>query len=696
MKVRGDKKVGRIDGAAEAPVPSKPAPQTSDADLGLARPSDEAPPSLRELTRARSAREVKDVRALSDVVSFERFRAIAQDAVARVPDLEVPDSETLLRQPADRDVLALGGLAKLATEQVETLGDGWECLAPLDQRNNVSLGGPTIEKVGVGPRGIEDPLGGLEHFWRGELVFHHDGSERSSVQHGYSVLAEALRFLRFANELPGLEVDDASWARLAKIGPREMGNLGRGAQGKYLIEKPLAKMAHAVGDDTRKVLGLLREHDLLACVADGPYQLQRALFDPAEDPHAMKKLVARLVADGWNANELRDARRILRLSPAEAVTFTELALSMVAAPKDALVEAVAGIETIAFSMRLADTLESDPAMREAVDALRSPVAFYTAMFTRSELAAGSNLEVTFGIAVPRDGGLSEQIQSEQLSVAQRMLASLAGRPEADKSELAELLFRVADYDDELDPPHGSDRVAYAILKALDSADADVQMRCFEGVVDRSLGYHDISEILLALSRPSDRLKEAVAEKVDAYLAGDTKGLDVELTRLAYRFGLGDRLRSETIQSIEAALDADAPPLSEIGSSLRLLAHAEDVPEPLVQRVMADFDAYVATAELHDDFDNFPASVSVFMRAQGRDDLVQRFTDALGERLAKDPPDDKFFLMETWLRSVVDAGESVRANARDTFLAVYADGVPERMADRYKYVGPSDTHPLPEA
>ncbi len=744
MDVRGKKTLAATALNVDTPNDDKAPAAKSTAHIPLGPPSGfetKAPLTLRQITQARQASKstcVDAIPPLSAVISYDAFERLACETVARVPDLQplwtwqdtcghddadqlyllggalrglliwlrdqvvehgedavakmaVPTTEQLLRQVADRDVLALGGLASPADKVVTELGEGWETLAPLDHRNNIALGGPTIEKVGIGPRGIEDHFGGLRHFYEGKLVFIYDGTQHSSVQHGYSVLAEALRLLRFAYELPGLEVTDASWDALAKVGPAEHGALGRSAHGKYLVEKPLVKFLKASGEKPLVALEELRGHNLLSAMADGPYQLPRALLNPSEKPHALKTTVARLVAAGWNAEELRDARRLFRLTPAEQVEFTQHCLEMIGTTPEAavLLDFEPGIESSAFMLALADGVESLlPAgdfWQDKLSNLRSSVSFFENFFATADVAATTNLEVTFGISVPRDGGHQQDVQNAATNAVAAMFEDLPRRPESEKVELADFLFRVID--EEIDAPYGSVDGAIMVLTKLDTADAGLQLKIFGRLAEEGRRRKGYETALVSLSNPQPELLEALDAHVAEKLTTKNAKIGMSVTSVAFALGRADALLRDTVDTLKTELASPEPSGRVLGEMMRRLYKCPNPPEDQVQGVMQKVDEHLRSTPHSTNFDALAAGFGIFAKTQGRLDLVERMGSALMDSWSDET--SEAYALGTWLSGLAEASEATVDVAYQWLTARYPDGVPSRVAHSWNIHGPKE-------
>lgn len=132
----------------------------------------------------------------------------------------------------------------------------------------VKIGGPTIEKIAMGPTSIRDPLDGLRHYYEGRAVFHwapepEFQKSRWILENDYSKTGEALRYIRFTHfNLPELAPDPESVRLIRRIASLEREFLNDEARLSW-VEICLEKLLIAASGDVPRVLDLLHEYGLL-------------------------------------------------------------------------------------------------------------------------------------------------------------------------------------------------------------------------------------------------------------------------------------------------------------------------------------------------------------------------------------------------------------------------------------------------
>ncbi|MGE4233241.1 MAG: hypothetical protein AB7F43_07935 [Bacteriovoracia bacterium] len=134
------------------------------------------------------------------------------------------------------------------------------------------LGGTTLEKSGINPFGILDPLDGIRHYYEGRIVFSPSDAKiwksRWVLQNDYSKTAEALRYIRFAHfNLPELKPDQGSLTAIRSIAGKDealfLQNEGRVAW----IEISLEKLFTAAKGNLFELLSLFKKYNLLTILA---------------------------------------------------------------------------------------------------------------------------------------------------------------------------------------------------------------------------------------------------------------------------------------------------------------------------------------------------------------------------------------------------------------------------------------------
>jgi hypothetical protein len=198
--------------------------------------------------------------------SFEQVR---QTTVPTVQEL-------LIQKNADMDLYHDRYGKAWFQNHMPQYGD-WDILTKDFREQSIEAGGPAIEKIRVSPDQVEDPLGGLRAFYEGKLpyvdvpekVFKKFRGERGTLNSNMKS-ALVLRELRFANEMPSVEIDEDTSRRLHAAVDSE---LTRIQPRNYWIQKTLKKFHASTGDDIQKTLQILRNYGLLKTLAVNAYSL---------------------------------------------------------------------------------------------------------------------------------------------------------------------------------------------------------------------------------------------------------------------------------------------------------------------------------------------------------------------------------------------------------------------------------------
>lgn len=736
------------------------------ADLAAAR---------RSRVQSAAVQAPTPVRPLSEILPYDRFIQLLQHTVRQIPDLDplwswqettdtagadevylqggvlrgvliwlheqlqtkspeeiesmpLASTEDLLTQLADRDLLSLA----LTEEQLEAEvpyvdEENYEVRSPLDQRNAVLMGGTTLEKAGVSPVSIIDPLDGLEHFWKGQLVYA-TGEWRSAPTQGYSLLDGALRHLRFVHDLWFLEVPPDSLERLQAVGPSEFGVNGRTAMSKHMIEKPLAKFLESVGRDVVRALDILRVSEFLPTISDGNYQFQRDVLDPSTGAQHLPRLVAKLVERGFDGTDLRQARRVLRLSAEEQVHFTRVAASLLGDDPEQVLELFEtrpGADHGPYGRTLAAAFSPEDfggagwtdAHRERLGGLLTAASsaefFFRDAFEQNEVAAMSTTQIALGITMPERGDYGAVTRHELITTTRELLDALATRPEDEKTALADLLFDVLAYEVDFDVSSNSDELAMLLFSKLDPKSESVQMRMFEEAKDGS-NRTEMLDVLAKLSAPCHALKEAVAAEVHDQIDPPPKPpppvrsgkkrrtrkkprerpiptVDVRMAQLAAAYGVGDEARTYLVTGLERELDRTPPNHLNLARLFGPLGAFDDAPAELVERYFEMAEAHVLSGGIEDDSDRLVGGTQVFIRTADRADLARRLGGLVEKAWAADVPMDG--LLHAWARALKDLSDAApKEEARDTLLARLADEtipIDTTCFHAWAYWGPKD-------
>ena len=188
--------------------------------------------------------------------------------VEQVRHMSVPGITTLLIQKdADFDLYAPKSLEGFLTKLLAPPGcDCWDILPVEFAAASARAGGTTLEKTRVNPEEIVDPLGGLEDYYHGKLVFKlatdEDMQATAETLKDNSRTALALRFIRFTNDLPELTPTPESLNAVHKS-PELDERLHPLSPRNYWISKALGKLHGKSATKIVDSLITLKQHGLL-------------------------------------------------------------------------------------------------------------------------------------------------------------------------------------------------------------------------------------------------------------------------------------------------------------------------------------------------------------------------------------------------------------------------------------------------
>ncbi|NUM57600.1 MAG: hypothetical protein HUU56_03165 [Bdellovibrionaceae bacterium] len=176
----------------------------------------------------------------------------------------------------------------------------------------VELGGPTIGKIILNPIKIVDPLQGLEHYHKGQLVFK-SVPEKNFRTHpivksdDYSKTEMALRFIRLSYDLPELQVTLESVDQIKDVEVYEK-NWKWTEKRRDHVAIILEKILIANKGDVAELITRLVHYNLLSTLATARIGI------PTEEQSLSSYLLNKsLSLENFSLHELRDAEEIVGL-----------------------------------------------------------------------------------------------------------------------------------------------------------------------------------------------------------------------------------------------------------------------------------------------------------------------------------------------------------------------------------------------
>jgi hypothetical protein len=212
----------------------------------------------------------------------------------------------LLQEWSDYDLVAPAGYEDWVKSQMTKPGT-WDILSDSFMRNSINSGGATIEKVMVSPHEILDPYGAIDDYLGGRLVFKKMPDPNVGHIQGNTYLTQALRFVRFAENLPEAKPDPASVEIIRSIANLEWNTIRRGTASDYWIKKGVKKLYHSVGKSPARFIDDLKHYGLLSALGHHHFSL------PSEEPLNGFQNFSEFVHQRWNwtTAELMDAAEVL-------------------------------------------------------------------------------------------------------------------------------------------------------------------------------------------------------------------------------------------------------------------------------------------------------------------------------------------------------------------------------------------------
>ena len=250
-------------------------------------------------------------------------------------NMQVPSVHQLqLQEGSDLDLFALDTKVETIKQQLPEYAN-WDILPASFHKANVELGGPTIEKAQVNPDHINDPLGGLLHYYEGRLVYHWtpEGIFRQNIwvgEKGNTKTTEALRFMRFSMNLPELTIDEASLKAIHDIAAVEGEKISRSEKTDFWIQKGLKKLHISTGKNVVKTLLLLKKAGLLPILARFKYAIPGVTGEPAY-------LVPELHKSGFTVGELKYVEKMMVKTSDGSIRFMNAVLPYIKNPEEFLI-----------------------------------------------------------------------------------------------------------------------------------------------------------------------------------------------------------------------------------------------------------------------------------------------------------------------------------------------------------------------
>jgi len=197
--------------------------------------------------------------ALRGILSWitEQLKDHTPDQIRSLP---IPSIRSLLLNPHSDLDLYVEDHKKNLVKTLPAFKD-WEIIEAQDFQESVKAGGCTLDKVLVGFDKIEDPLGGLMSFYKGELDYQSVDPEiiRSTYwfkSQSNSETAMALRFLRVMQDFPELTVSDKVLAKIKSVAELDTPQLKE--ENRYWVSKALIKFSASSFYDSVSSLVILK------------------------------------------------------------------------------------------------------------------------------------------------------------------------------------------------------------------------------------------------------------------------------------------------------------------------------------------------------------------------------------------------------------------------------------------------------
>lgn len=204
---------------------------------------------------------------------------LEEQTFEKIKNIQSPRISDLILAEADKDIFIKGIDPFLLSHEIDVTG--WDLIRDQDLSESLKAGGSGIEKVGVNPEIIYDPLGALEKYYLGSLVYlnssdadfvelrKRDENHSSGGFHGNSKIALVLRHLRFIVLFSDVALTNEEKQELKKVVQLEIPSL---STHNYWIEQTLRKLELELQKKWQdaakeKLLSLLDEMDLLLPLA---------------------------------------------------------------------------------------------------------------------------------------------------------------------------------------------------------------------------------------------------------------------------------------------------------------------------------------------------------------------------------------------------------------------------------------------
>ncbi len=187
------------------------------------------------------------------------------------------------------------------------------------------IGGPTLEKVLISPSGVRDPFHAISDLVQGRIGIRLVDSEKfyaSPLVHELAITrtSQLLRFARFHQEMPDLEIESDTWNEIEKVAKEDahlQSNFAlREIRRDHRLFRELKKIFLNADSDFVKAASLLKEAGILDLIADNGFYFP---FDSTS--YDWTEIRAELQTRGWDELSQARARRLLRNRDLPSMTW---------------------------------------------------------------------------------------------------------------------------------------------------------------------------------------------------------------------------------------------------------------------------------------------------------------------------------------------------------------------------------------
>ncbi|WP_413557105.1 hypothetical protein [Bdellovibrio sp. HCB209] len=184
--------------------------------------------------------------------------------LSEVRKIPPPRIHSLIIEGADKDIFILGDLKKETLPH--TYSYWWDVLEREILQEVVKTGGAKLDKMGVNPYGVSDPVNALQDFLKGriefvnvnEALFAKFRGESEKIVHN-TKMALVLRHLRFLIAMEGVEIKASDLKSLSVVLKDEEALLKDRVGSRHFIEKALQKLIAQSRTSNVNYLSVLRD-----------------------------------------------------------------------------------------------------------------------------------------------------------------------------------------------------------------------------------------------------------------------------------------------------------------------------------------------------------------------------------------------------------------------------------------------------